>query len=170
MQIEPNRAVALDYTLTLDDGIIADTSVGSEPLWYIHGRGHLLPQFESEVLGLGVGDDKQFRISAKDGYGERDESRVIRVEKQHMQDNTPLIPGETIGLRSRSGQEVEGRIVSVAKDHVMVDLNHALAGQALNFHITVKEIRQATPQELVHGYPFAQDAKEHVHGPNCNHH
>ena len=41
-------------------------------------------------------------------------------------------------------------------DDVVVDGNHPMAGQTLNFDVRVVAIRDATPEELDHG---------HVHGP-----
>jgi FKBP-type peptidyl-prolyl cis-trans isomerase SlyD len=43
---------------------------------------------------------------------------------------------------------------------VTVDGNHPLAGKDLVFEVTVKDVREASADELEHG---------HVHGPGCNH-
>ena len=48
------------------------------------------------------------------------------------------------------------------KDNVAVlDGNHPLAGEHLNFEVEITEIREATQEELEHG---------HVHGPGGHHH
>ena len=52
-------------------------------------------------------------------------------------------------------------IVEITDDTVTVDGNHPLAGMNLNFDVTVREIRAATPEELEHG---------HVHGPGGHPH
>ena len=46
-------------------------------------------------------------------------------------------------------------VVDVEDDTVIVDGNHPLAGQALNFDVTIDSVREATEEELAHG---------HVHG------
>ena len=52
-------------------------------------------------------------------------------------------------------------VTAVAEDTVTVDGNHALAGQTLHFDVTVREIREASAEEIEHG---------HVHGPNGHPH
>jgi len=170
MEIATNRAVALDYRVSLANGITVDASTEESPLWYMHGRQNLLPAFEKEVEGLKVGDQKTFKLVAKDAYGEMNPSLVVKVDKRQMMEQSGSCSvGQQVTLRDNMGQSVPGRVSSVDKDHCEVDLNHRLAGQDLQFDIKVKEVRTATGPELQHGMVGAQ-ASEHVHGPNCNHH
>jgi FKBP-type peptidyl-prolyl cis-trans isomerase SlyD len=46
-------------------------------------------------------------------------------------------------------------VTELAEDKVVLDGNHPLAGMALRFALTVKEVREATPDEIEHA---------HVHG------
>ena len=41
MTVENDKYVSINYTLKNDEGTIIDTSVGKQPLDYIHGRGML---------------------------------------------------------------------------------------------------------------------------------
>ena len=51
MNIEKNLVVAIDYTLSDNDGVVIDTSTGREPLKYLHGTGALIPGLEKELEG-----------------------------------------------------------------------------------------------------------------------
>jgi len=174
MEITNNRAVALDYRVSLANGITVDASTDEAPLWYIHGRKNLLPAFEREVEGLNVGDQKTFKLVAKDAYGEMNPSLVVKVDRKQMIAQTgQCTVGQTVTLRDNQGQTVNGRVSLVEKDHCEVDLNHRLAGQDLQFDIKVKEVRLASANELQYGMVGAeppQHEHEHVHGPNCSHH
>jgi FKBP-type peptidyl-prolyl cis-trans isomerase SlyD len=46
-------------------------------------------------------------------------------------------------------------VTDVAEDKVVLDGNHPLAGMALRFSLTVKDVREATEDEIQH---------EHAHG------
>ena len=49
MKIAKHTVVTLDYTLKNSDGNILDTSVGREPLVYMHGVGALIPGLSPEL-------------------------------------------------------------------------------------------------------------------------
>jgi FKBP-type peptidyl-prolyl cis-trans isomerase SlyD len=52
-------------------------------------------------------------------------------------------------------------IRDIEGDDVIVDGNHPLAGQRLNFKVKVVDIRDASAEEVAHG---------HVHGEGGHHH
>ena len=49
-------------------------------------------------------------------------------------------------------EELEASIEDVDDDTVVVNFNHPLAGETLNFHVRILGIRPATPEELEHGH------------------
>jgi FKBP-type peptidyl-prolyl cis-trans isomerase SlyD len=61
--------------------------------------------------------------------------------------------GESFVGEDDEGQAVPVRIVELRDDMVMVDANHPLAGVTLYFHVDVREVREATTEELQQGYP-----------------
>jgi FKBP-type peptidyl-prolyl cis-trans isomerase SlyD len=62
--------VSMDYTLRLDDGQIADTSKGREPLAFVQGQNQIISGLEGALYGMAVGEEKAVDVDAKDGYGE----------------------------------------------------------------------------------------------------
>jgi FKBP-type peptidyl-prolyl cis-trans isomerase SlyD len=160
MQIEKNAVVTIDYTLTDGSGKVIDTSKGKQPLAYLHGGGNLIPGLERALEGKKAGDNLKVTIAPEDAYGMRDEKLVQVVPSSAFQGVPELKPGMQFRSQSQQGSTVV-TVTKVEGDNVTVDANHPLAGMALSFDVDIKDIRQATKEELEHG---------HVHGPGGHHH
>ncbi|WP_442485018.1 FKBP-type peptidyl-prolyl cis-trans isomerase [Aeoliella sp. SH292] len=160
MQIADKSVVAIDYTLTDDQGEVIDSSEGGEPLWYLHGFENIVPGLERELTGKKVGDQFQVSISPVDGYGERDAELEQEIARDQFEDVDEIEQGMQFHAETDEGYLVF-TVIEVGDDMVTVDGNHPLAGMTLNFDVTVREIRSATPEEIEHG---------HVHGPGGHHH
>lgn len=161
MKVEKNKVIAIDYTLTDNDGVIIDTSNGREPLAYIHGNGMLIPGMENALEGKAIGDKFDIVISPEEGYGVRNEGLVQQVPKEHFA-NVPeeIKPGMQFQANAEQGP-ILVTVMEVTDTHVVVDGNHPLSGVVLNFKVEVKEVRDASAEELEHG---------HVHGPGGHQH
>jgi FKBP-type peptidyl-prolyl cis-trans isomerase SlyD len=161
MQIATNSVVLIDYTLTNDQGNVIDTSSGREPLAYLQGHQNIIPGLESALEGKSAGDRVQVSIAPAEGYGERDESLSQAVPRQMFEDADQITVGMQFHTQTEQGHQQVVTVTAVDADHVTVDANHPLAGETLNFDVTVVEVREALPEELAHG---------HVHGPGGHHH
>lgn len=160
MQIEKNAVVTIDYTLTDPQGQVIDTSVGKQPLPYLHGAGNLIPGLERALEGKSAGEKLKVTVSPEDAYGTRDDKLVQVVPKSAFQGVPNIAPGMQFRSQGQGGPSV----VTVAKvegDNVTVDGNHPLAGIPLTFDVDIKDVRKASKEELEHG---------HVHGPGGHHH
>ena len=72
MQISSNKVVAIDYTLTDNEGTVIDSSEGRGPLAYLQGHNNIISGLESALEGKSAGDSLSVTVEPKDGYGERD--------------------------------------------------------------------------------------------------
>ena len=159
MQIGPDKAVTINYTLKDDAGTVLDSSEGSDPLIYLHGAGNIVPGLEKALDGKKAGDSVSAVLSPEEGYGTRDEKRLRNIPVRKL----PKGKVE-VGMRYRIDTD-EGTLVAqvtaVKGDFATVDTNHPLAGMTLHFDVKVVEVRDATDEEKTHG---------HVHGPGEHHH
>jgi FKBP-type peptidyl-prolyl cis-trans isomerase SlyD len=160
MQVAKHKVISIDYTLTDAQGTELDSSRGRGPFDYIHGIGNIIPGLESALEGKSKGDQLNAVIAPEKGYGERDESLVQELPRSQFDTEEGIQVGMQFHAMSESGPRVV-TVVSVDADNVTIDGNHPLAGVTLHFDVTVKEIRDATGEELSHG---------HVHGPDDHHH
>jgi FKBP-type peptidyl-prolyl cis-trans isomerase SlyD len=160
MQVAKKCAVAIDYKLTIEGGIVVDASEKGQPLWYLHGAGNIIPGLEKELEGLGAGDKKTVTVTPEEGYGTYDNARVHPVPKSQFPSGNYTV-GDHIIATSPDGTEVPARIAAMDGKSITLDFNHELAGKTLTFDVVVSEVRAATKDELKHG---------HVHGPGGHHH
>ncbi|HLQ26083.1 MAG TPA: peptidylprolyl isomerase [Acidiferrobacterales bacterium] len=160
MQIAKHKVVSIDYTLTDDSNKIIDTSKGSEPLTYIHGIGNLIPGLEKALAGKSEGDAFEVTISPQEGYGVHDESLLEVLPRSKFTAEQEVQVGMQFYAEGGSEMQVI-TVVGVEGDRITIDGNHPLAGRMLSFAIKVVDVRDATPEEVVHG---------HVHGPDGHHH
>jgi len=161
MQISTNSVVLIDYTLTNDQGKVIDTSSGREPLAYLQGHQNIISGLESALEGKSAGDRVQVSIAPADGYGERDASLSQSVPREMFEDADQVIVGMQFHTMTEQGHQQVVTVTAVDAESVTVDANHPLAGETLNFDVTVVEVREPLPEELEHG---------HVHGPGGHHH
>jgi len=159
MKIEKNKVVSFDYTLTDSDHEVLDTSTGDSPLAYLHGNGHIVPGLEKAMEGRSAGDSFSVSLPPEEGYGIRDESKVGEAPLSAFAKVPDLAPGMQFEAQGPHGLEMV-TVISIGDENVTLDGNHPLAGETLNFEVTVREVRDATAEELEHG---------HAHGPGGVH-
>lgn len=154
MQISKNKVVAIDYTLTDNDGNTLDTSANREPLKYIQGAGNIIPGLERALEGEESGAQVNVTVQPDEGYGQRDENLKQQVPRNLFEGVDTLEPGMQFQAQTEGGVQII-TVAEVGDEQVLVDANHPLAGVTLNFDVNVVEVRDATEEELEHG---------HVHG------
>lgn len=160
MQVAKNKVISIDYTLTDAQGTELDSSHGRSPFAYIHGIGNIIPGLEAALEGKSAGDQLNAVIPPEKAYGTRDETLVQQLPRSRFDTDQDIQVGMQFQATGESGPRVV-TVVSVDADNVTVDANHPLAGVTLHFDVTIKEVREATGEELSHG---------HVHGPDDHHH
>ena len=159
MQIEDQKVVSIDYTLTDSNGKVIDSSKGREPLAYLHGAGNIIPGLERALTGKTTGDAVTATIPPGEAYGEKDPQLVQAVPRERF-------PAQDIhvGMQFQAQGGGQSRVVTVVNidpQNVTIDANHPLAGETLNFDVKVVDVRDATQEELSHG---------HVHGAGGHQH
>ena len=158
--IANDLVVSFHYTLTNAEGETLDQSQG-EPLAYLHGAGNIIPGLENALVGKKTGDTAQVRVIPSEGYGETDLELIQQIPREMFQGTDSIAPGMTFQAQNHDGYVQRVTVTAVNDTTVTVDANHPLAGQHLNFDVTIVDVRAATQEELDHG---------HVHRPGGHHH
>jgi FKBP-type peptidyl-prolyl cis-trans isomerase SlyD len=150
MQISQNSVVAIEYTLTGDDGQVIDTSEGREPLVYLHGHSNIIPGLEKAIEGQKPGAELDVQVPPEEGYGPYREELIQDVPRDAFAGMDKVEPGMSFRAESNAGP-MTVLVREVKEDAVTIDGNHALAGKVLNFKVAVKSVREATAEEIEEG-------------------
>ena len=156
METIDNKYITVAYKLyTIEDGQkdFTEGAPKEHPFQFISGLGLTLEAFEEQVKNLNKGDKFDFIIKAEEAYGEYDDEHVIDLPKHIFEiegkfDSEHIVEGAVIPLMTAEGQRINGSVVEVKDDVVVMDMNHPLAGCDLNFVGEVTENRPATNEEL----------------------
>jgi len=161
MTIENNKVVTIEFTVkNADTNEVIETSVGGEPLLYLHGFNNLVVGLENALTGKSVGDKYEIVVSPEEGYGVRDDSLLETVPRDMFQGVDDISVGMEFTADGPQGPVVV-EVKAVDDKTVTVDANHPLASVPLAFSGEIKEIRDASAEEIEHG---------HVHGAGGHHH
>ena len=161
METAENKYITVAYKMYMvEDG---EKEFGEEapvehPFQFISGLGLTLDAFEKQVKDLAEGDTFDFTIPCftipcADAYGEYDEEHVIELPKSVFLidgkfDDEHVVPDAVIPMMTAEGQRLNGTVVEVKEDIVVMDMNHPLAGCDLNFVGQVVTSRLATNEEI----------------------
>lgn len=159
MKVTEGKVVTIDYTIRETDGTLIESSE-DEPLAYIHGTGTLAPGLEKLLDNEDSGGVVQAVLSPDQAFGEWKEELIRQVRLENFDDPDEVSPG--LVFHAQENDEIRMYTVkSVEEETVVIDGNHPFAGKTLDFSVTVRDIRDSTPEEREHG---------HVHGPEGHHH
>lgn len=161
MQVEKDRVVSFHYTLSEAGGDQIEDNKESVPLSYLHGHGNILTALEQAMEGMNVGDTREVTLAPEQAYGPRNDNAIQKVPIKHLIGNYKrLMPKMIVRVNTDRGER-NANVIKVGKFMVELDMNHPFAGKTLAFSIEVKDIREASEEELAHG---------HAHGAGGHHH
>ncbi len=137
--VKSGNTVSVHYKGTLNDGTVFDSSEGREPLQFEAGSGMVIKGFDEGILGMQVGEKKNIHIAVEDAYGPVNEQMLFKFDRSEIPGDIPLEVGGTLNMHN--GQQAIPVIIrEVTESAVLMDANHPLAGQELNFELELVAI------------------------------
>ena len=160
MKIADDTVVTVDYSMTdADDGTVLETTE-EQSLVYLHGHENVLPGLEKELTGKSAGEKFSVKLKAEDAFGEFDKELISTVRREEF-DPGEIEVGAMFQTFDETGNPMVVVVTEVDDEKFVVDGNHPLAGKSVKFEGEIKEVREATEEEISHG---------HIHGEGCDHH
>ena len=150
MQITAPCVVTLTWKLSDAQGLAIDEL--SEPVEFFYGGDDLLPKVEEALEGHHVGHHAVLHLEPEHAFGDYDAELVCFEQRSLFPELVEpgmqfegLPPGSvTQGMPS----DAIYTVTEVYATHVVLDANHPLAGIALNIDLTVRDVREATAEEI----------------------
>jgi|TARA_Y100000310_G_scaffold262381_1_gene272017 FKBP-type peptidyl-prolyl cis-trans isomerase 2 len=140
MAVKKGDKIKVNYTGTLDDGTVFDTSDGKAPLEFEAGSGNVIKGFDEAVIGMEKGEEKNVKIEAKDAYGDYNPELKKKIPRDQLPQDQEPKPGMMLLVKAPNGQQFPVKIAEVTDKEITMDLNPPLAGKNLNFKIKVEEV------------------------------
>jgi FKBP-type peptidyl-prolyl cis-trans isomerase 2 len=141
MPVKQGDKVKIEYEGTLNDGTVFDSTKNHGfPLKFKVGNGQFLDGFENAVLGMEVGEEKTIDLSPSEAYGEYNPDLVRIVRRDNIPTEKELSLGMLLILNTPNGKQYPTKIINIIEDEITLDMNHPLAGIALNFKIKLLAI------------------------------
>ena len=147
--VEQDKVVSFVYTIVDNQGTLLEQS--DIPISYVHGGKHdLFEKVEQALDGAVVGDIVEVSLTAEEGFGVRDPELTYTDAIENVPDEFRRI-GAEVEMMNDQGDSKKFVVTRIEDGKLTVDGNHPMAGKTIIFRISVKDIRDATPEEQANG-------------------
>ena len=137
--VENGDTVRIHFTGRLKNGIVFENTKESGPFQFVAGSNEVIKGMSDSVLGMKIGEVKQLDIPPENGFGHYDSSLLLRISSDKLPEDAE-IGCNFHALLYDSHDPIPICIKEIGEDYAIVDFNHYLAGQTLNFVIKVVSV------------------------------
>jgi FKBP-type peptidyl-prolyl cis-trans isomerase SlyD len=130
-----------------------ESATAERPLQFIFGMGLMLEVFEKNINGLEPGDKFDFTLKPEEAYGVYVDEHVAELPKKIFEvngkfDAETICEGATLPMMNSNGERINGSVLEIKDEVVVMDFNHPLAGETLHFIGKVLDVHEPTEAEL----------------------
>ncbi|MCU7836209.1 MAG: peptidylprolyl isomerase [gamma proteobacterium symbiont of Taylorina sp.] len=148
-QIKKNKYVELTYAILDAQGEIKERV--DIPVKYIHGHdGGLFHQIENALEGHSQGDRVEVFLTENESFGSSDPNLIFTDDIANVPPQFHQV-GAEVEMQNDRGEAKKFTVTKIENGKLTVDGNHPLAGQTVQFVVTVGEVRDATDEEIKSG-------------------
>ena len=137
-EVKTGQTVNVHYVGTFDDGTEFDSSrTRGQTIAFQVGSGQMISGFDLAVADMSIGETKSVRLEPGEAYGDLREDLVQTFPQSIFPEGFEFKVGAMVKGQHPSGAPLLAKIQSATDDSVVLDFNHPMAGQHLNFEIEV---------------------------------
>jgi|TARA_R100001163_G_scaffold65027_1_gene60820 peptidylprolyl isomerase len=142
MKVTNGHNVSVHYVGTLTDGTEFDNSrARGQTVSFEIGSGRMISGFNDAVVGMTVGETKKVTLAPEQAYGVRNENALQNVPRDAFSEDFNFEIGGMIQGNGPRGPFL-AKIHEVGDQEIILDMNHPLAGQELNFEIELVSVEE----------------------------
>lgn len=154
------KRVRVHYVGTLDDGTTFDSSRDrGEPLEFVCMAGQMIAGFDVAVRQMQVGQTVNVHLEPEEAYGPRREELMVSLPIAQMPGAENAQAGMRVMLADQFGRPMPAIVAAKDDTTITFDLNHEMAGKALNFEIELLEVSEPEEHHCCGGH-----GRGHGHG------
>ena len=122
-RVKPKKGdtVRIHYKCKLEDGTVADSSNGIDPIEFTLGKGDVIKGLEEAVMGMKVGQSKTVNISPDKSYGLRHEDWALDVPLNKIPDGIKAEAGVCFEIPREDGSSFTASVKHISESSVTLD-------------------------------------------------
>lgn len=139
MKVSVGNRVKILYVTKDSTGAIVDSSKNfGDSLEINVGKGEIIPRFEEQLIGLGVGEERNFHLTSGEAYGNYNPEYLEEIPLERLP--AGVQKGDTVHIGLSQGEKISARVLDIMPHKALIDMNHPLAGKELWYRVRVLEI------------------------------
>ena len=140
LAVQQDSFLTLHYRISLlNTAEPVMSTFGDRPATIQMGGGQLAQALEDCLIGLEEGERRLFQLPEGAAFGPRNPQLLQRLKRSLVDDHSdrsdPIHPGDLLDFPRPDGGRYAGVVKEINQDYALIDFNHPLAGQAINFEV-----------------------------------
>ncbi|MDD3580810.1 MAG: FKBP-type peptidyl-prolyl cis-trans isomerase [Desulfobacca sp.] len=152
MKVGQNSFVNLEYQLRIDNDTIYPPDGEPEEISICMGRGGMPLGLESALMDMEEDEIKVINLNPQQAFGEIKDQLIYEVSREEFDPAVELRPGLIFEATNEQGKPSKFYIRELKPETVVIDFNHPLAGKELEVVINIRQVREATKEDLARLY------------------
>lgn len=137
--VTAESTLLLHFTSRRPDGEIFEDTRSGLPVQITLGKKQINPAFEEALIGRNEGETITVTLPPEKAYGRYHKKLVITIKRHKLSLDHEPAPGEIIRVNVLK-KPCLVTVVSVTDKSITVDANHPLAGETIDYEITIEKI------------------------------
>lgn len=125
--------------LAITGAVIEDSRL-KKSVKIVVGGNQIIKSFEKGMLGMSVGETKEFFIPAAEAHGEITTDDIVILKKTQISKNFNYNVGQILTFNNLNGMNIAAEILKITPTSVILNTNHPLAGEDLFFEAEILDI------------------------------